>query len=1011
MEAKSEENGKFQSDKPRPSRRKLKWILLGLVCLLLLALLATPMLLSSQQGRKLILAKLNRAIPGKTGFGDLSIGWFKGITVKDLTYNDRKGRLYIAVKNLVTKPRYAALLAGRLRLGKTTIDQPTVHFKIKPASALAAGTVQPAPVPSPPPKFSALAMLSELLINDGTVKITEADRTVELSDIDSTVVLNPPPKQSHLTVSLSVPGQARDGRVRAEAQISPAKTANRWSLQGTSAALRLDVNNVELGSLQALFDLVGLPLQANGTVSAKINGQIEDGRLNQLRANIKGTDLELALASLKGDKLHTSALEADVELQRRQQEIAVKQLHLQSDWAELRFSGTVPSSVDSWGELLRPESPYSLEGTFDCNLAEVVSQLPNTLAIKKNATITTGRLRGKLQKQTTPTSTVISANAELTDFKGSIDQKAVSFSEPVKATVEISADKEATRIKQLQLTASFAQLSCSGTLAQLNYKGQLDLTKLRSELGQFVDFGSYRFSGLVAMQGQASTKDSDTTVVGSALGRDLRLARDEGPAFAEPNLALAYSVLFDRKNQQLKISSASATAVFGRVSVRDGVYRLSSKAPRELSLPISAAELDLAKVSSLAGVFNLLSDRIQFAGLAQGDVSITAVDNIYTIKTDNLNLKNFELRSPEKQPFRQQQVLLRADLDVDPAHKATTIRMLQIHGDQIKLDLLSTTVSSDNSKNSLQGKAQVRYDWSALRLFAADKLPKDLTITGSRKTSLEFSTKYPADEPGKLLANLTTSKCKLGFDELRYKGLQLGPVDANAQFQNGVLTIEPLTTTLNSGRIHLAARADFKQEPPILSFYEPLTIENASLNQVLAANLLSYLNPIFANAVDLTGVANFTAERLKIPLSSAAKTQIDLAGTFSVPKLRLRGAGLLTQICMVLGSRDPTVSLIVHPTRFTVKDQQVKYDNMQIDIGDNPVTFKGVIGLDKQLDMSVSLPYTVTGKTIRIGKQAPARPVTLSLKGTVTEPQLDAESLLQDQLQGLFEGLLDKLNR
>ena len=81
-----------------------------------------------------------------------------------------------------------------------------------------------------------------------------------------------------------------------------------------------------------------------------------------------------------------------------------------------------------------------------------------------------------------------------------------------------------------------------------------------------------------------------------------------------------------------------------------------------------------------------------------------------------------------------------------------------------------------------------------------------------------------------------------------------------------------------------------------------------------------------------------------------------------------------------------------------------------MDVGDNPVNFRGVIGLDKSLNMTVTLPYTTAGKTARIGKEVEGVRISLPLRGTVDKPELDLGKLLEEQLkQQLQERLMKEL--
>jgi hypothetical protein len=79
---------------------------------------------------------------------------------------------------------------------------------------------------------------------------------------------------------------------------------------------------------------------------------------------------------------------------------------------------------------------------------------------------------------------------------------------------------------------------------------------------------------------------------------------------------------------------------------------------------------------------------------------------------------------------------------------------------------------------------------------------------------------------------------------------------------------------------------------------------------------------------------------------------------------------------------------------------------MQIEIGDNPVNFQGVIGLDKSLDMTVTLPYTYEGRTVRVNRETTARRIKVPLKGTLDRPELDLQKLLESQLREQLENQL-----
>jgi hypothetical protein len=184
--------------------------------------------------------------------------------------------------------------------------------------------------------------------------------------------------------------------------------------------------------------------------------------------------------------------------------------------------------------------------------------------------------------------------------------------------------------------------------------------------------------------------------------------------------------------------------------------------------------------------------------------------------------------------------------------------------------------------------------------------------------------------------------------------------------------------------------------------------KDVQINKETTEKLLMYVNPIFANAVNVSGVANFGCEKLAIPLGGAAGKDIEVIGTISMNNVRLEASDLLGQILSAGGGGPGGQVITIHPTKFVLQDGFLRYDDMQVDVGDNPINFKGVIGLDKSLNMTVTLPYTVDGRTVRVGKDTVGQRVSVSLKGTIQKPELDLGGLLQDQLKKQLEEQLRK---
>ncbi|MHC4559283.1 MAG: translocation/assembly module TamB domain-containing protein, partial [Planctomycetota bacterium] len=813
--------------------------------------------------------------------------------------------------------------------------------------------------------------------------------------------------QTDFNLNLAVAQADKTSEVKVASRITMKKQTG-WSLKGTSGNLTVDVDDLDIESLGPIFALAGLDVQAKGLVNGRMKSEIEDGRFENLSANVEAGNLDITGAELKGDRLRTSDLDVNVKLSQGKETITIDDLQLKSDWASVSAGGIVPTTFKSLDDFLQADSNYSLKGTFNCDVAAVLSQMPKTLGLKEGTQITSGQLDGIVETSTKVGQKQIQAKANLTGLEGAVEGKKIALSEPIRAEAQISSDKAGINFDKLDISAPFAKINCAGSIESMKYNAETDLAKLQSELGQFINIGQYQMAGELLEQGQISIKENIITASGSATLKNLRLSSPEGVSVSEPMAEVSFACDIDRKNNLLSVDSIQAGTSFGRVNINDGVVPLNKNSAKPLSLAISANNVDLKKLQPFAVLFASFPEEMQLAGIAESTISVSSEENTYRITTDSTKIKNLKLTYPDRKPFEPNEVSLAFDAEINPEQKAINVKKLQLESPQIKIHKGEFSQLSKVGKTKLEGQAECEYDWSAVSTAAAPFLPEDLTLQGTRKDTVSFISEYPAGQTDKLIPNLS-AKAKLGFEQAGYMGLNFGPTDVDIQIQSGLLMIAPFTTIVNEGQFNFASQADFKQKPALLKTSKPMEIvKNIKVNDETTRKLLKYLSPIFADAVNVSGIANFNCEQLAIPLSSTDKNHAVIIGTISMSQLRLQASNLLGQILSIAGGGDRGAEITIHPTRFVLQKGFLRYDDMQMDIGDNPVNFRGVIGLDKSLDMTITLPYTTEGRTVRIDRETRGRRITLPLKGTVDEPKLDMGKLLEEQLKGQIEDQLLK---
>lgn len=993
--------------KSKTGKRILQIIAGGVIVLILLIVLLVPMFVSGSRCRQIILAKINSSTGGKADIARISMGWLKGIRITGISFRDNAGRVAADVKEFSTKPHYAAILTGSLSFGETVIDQPKIVLNIEPQ----AGKDNTAGRPSTGGEATLPIKKINLIVKNGSLKVNSGSAgVVAISDINSRIDLRPPGEKTGFDVNMTVGGSGRESKIHAAGEIRPPSGAG-WGLKGTTGNLNIEVNDLDIGSLAPLLAMAGVDIQAKGVVSADIKAAIKDGQLENIIGTVKGRNIEVGGPQLKGDRLKTDVLDVNMNLQARKGLINIEKLAVHSDWMDANAAGVVPVSSQSLADFAKPDSELNLKGDFKCNLAAVLSQMPHTLGLKGDMTITAGQLSGSIDTLTGNGQKSIAAQANLAGLAGIVSGKPVSLSGPLIANVEVTSDKTGLNFNRLDITGPFASIKGSGTTESFRYNADVDLGKLQTQLGQFVSIGTYSLAGEISAEGTIAGDKNKITAAGATTCKNLRINSAKGATISEPAARIDYSVVVEPPKDILNVDSLKIDASFGQLSTKGAVVTLSEKAAKPMTLPVSA-RIDLAKLQPYLAVFTSFPGDNQLAGAAESELVFTAGQGRYHIKTDSTKVTNLRLIPAGQAPFEQSQINLVLDVEFDTATKGIVVRKLELISPQIKIKG-SLEQSSNAGQTRMQGQFDLDYDWSAVSSMASAFMPAGVRLEGKRKDRISFASSYPSAQPDKMLANLN-SQAKIGFDSGEYMGLNFGPTEVDISIRNGLLTIVPFSTAVNNGRFSFAAEADFNRKPTLLRTAGPIQmIKDVQINDAMAKKLLQNVNPVFANAVNINGVANFQCETLAIPLAGAAQNDIEVAGTVSLQQVRLQSSGLLSQILSAVGSNFTGQVINVHPTRFVLQKGYLRYDNMQMDVGNSPLIFSGVIGLDKSLDMMVTLPYTVEGKAIRVGRESDAPLVSVPLKGTVDKPKLDLGRLLEDQLkkqlqQQLMKGLFNK---
>ncbi len=331
------ENTQAQS---RGKSRKRLYAVVAVVTLLVVIILIValiPAYISSSGGTDMVMKRVSRNVDGTVSVDDLSVGWFRGVRLKDLSYLDDKAGTSLNVESIISEPDYFSLLMGKFDLGKTVINNPRLTMTVRP------GPAKPAKPNGGTGKTGADKGIDlqnlDLKINDGKVTFnmqgpSMKDQTVEFINIGSHVKINPPGSVSAFDLAMTVAGPVSSAQVKADGKIET-EQAEKWKLKG--AQFNVNVDNLELERLRPLFALMGKDFNAEGKLNADMDVDVSDNALKRLKGTAKITNFAQTVAGKKTELDKPINIDADITTDNDQ--LNIDRLDIESSFCKVNVSG------------------------------------------------------------------------------------------------------------------------------------------------------------------------------------------------------------------------------------------------------------------------------------------------------------------------------------------------------------------------------------------------------------------------------------------------------------------------------------------------------------------------------------------------------------------------------------------------------------------------------------------------------------------------------------------------
>jgi hypothetical protein len=524
---------------PTPPRKKPRtWlkVLGGVLLLIVLLVVFLPSIASTGPVKSFVVNKINDSLNGKVEINDWSIGWMSGVDVEGVKVLDQQGVTILTISRVRVPMKLLDAAEGKYELGDTLIERPDLVKLViyDDGSTNLDKLVKSDPNAPKKPKSSASGEIPDV---KGKVTIKELKGSIFKGDGPPVMVIQPsdividiPDINGTITNDIRLAIAAADGKTGTLTLVGnvDAIENNKVAADKLSADQTLGMNEFDTAALAPVLKMAGLDATLAGVGSGKLAMKVAAGADVSANGELAFSNFAIGGPMLSGDTFRTSALRIPVQVTSTNQggvtRVTAKDTGVVFDQGSVTVSADAPlSAIQNAAAQKAPGA----DGTLGVDVkipkfAEIANQMPNTLKLAPGVKLTEGSVGELLNVTMTKEATTIASALDLQNVRGTKDGQPLRPLDPVHLTVgATSFGGQDLRKLVLKLTSGFATAEGGGeSLANLNLTSNVDLRKLREQVGQFTQALDALESGTATL---ALTTAGDLTKENSLVDTKLNL--------------------------------------------------------------------------------------------------------------------------------------------------------------------------------------------------------------------------------------------------------------------------------------------------------------------------------------------------------------------------------------------------------------------------------------------------------------------------------------------------------
>jgi len=469
------------------------------------------------------------------------------------------------------------------------------------------------------------------------------------------------------------------------------------------------------------------------------------------------------------------------------------------------------------------------------------------------------------------------------------------------------------------------------------------------------------------------------------------------------------------------VTAAGRWESAGRLLLRD--VKITS-ATLYAQAPVVQLLPDLSMAATIDGDLARLRQVVQtpapgqdpLSGRVAGPVSVQPVQG-RLLATADLKLTNLVYGPPTAPLLREASLALRGRAQYDGAADRVVVEQLELETPALKL-ASTGSLAKVSSSMDLTLAGNLSYDLEKLAPILQPYLGPDVKLLGRDTRSFRIagplvsvtpvSVTVGQPAPGFPLKSWN-GEAALAWQSAQAYGCVAGPGAVQAKLADGWIRALPVDSTLNQGRVHLTPTLRLDPAPLELNLARGDGIDRMKLTPAMCAGALGFALPALAKATEADGELSLALEATRLPSTGLA--QADITGQLTIHSAKV-GPGPLARELAVLLKGPATLTFVRESiVPFRVVNGRVHHQNLQLLFPELTVKTSGSVGLDGSVDLVAEFP--VPPKWLpaggRVATALASRTIRLPIRGTLSQPKMDAEALRHANAQVVRDAAGDAL--